>query len=380
MIGQLAKSKQQISNTIRSLILQENPSLLEKLDYNNDEIFLEPLLFAFFNGKKENLFPHDMLEEIMQGYFLKEYPIQNKHPFNKNKITYIPNRGFFLKKKKVPLEPQLFIKGTNIEVLKYPVSVLDYIYKDFSDQMIPSFKIKINKTFIEQNIPILDNAFGMIKGSSQEYFNLITFCCKRIALFKTDPANTNSFATINAHGVAFLNVFQEDIDEVHFVDDIAHQTGHIILTTLFFDREKFFKIEEYQSIGLISSNKAERRSLYILFQALYTYYTTINCLENCLKDNLFTGKQIDEAIARIGFYQKKYFSDLQKFERYCIDFKGIENVLEKEGVILYSLIKEKFYQSDKDLGKITCQFDYSNQPYNFSFKEFLKMNKENLKN
>ena len=32
-----------------------------------------------------------------------------------------------------------------------------------------------------------------------------------------------------------------------FVDDIAHQTGHIILTTLFHDKKNIFKIDVEQN-------------------------------------------------------------------------------------------------------------------------------------
>lgn len=44
--------------------------------------------------------------------------------------------------------------------------------------------------------------------------------------------------------MAFFNVYQEGYDEVFFVDDISHQTGHIIMNTFWFERKEHFLINE----------------------------------------------------------------------------------------------------------------------------------------
>ena len=69
-------------NTIKLLLYKENPSLLEKVDFEDDNVFLDPLLFAYFNSKKENMFSKDMLTEIMQGYFIEKEPLLLKESFN----------------------------------------------------------------------------------------------------------------------------------------------------------------------------------------------------------------------------------------------------------------------------------------------------------
>src|SRR4051812_46967500 len=84
-----------IIDTIKLLIYKENPSLLEKVDFEDDNIFLEPLLFAYFNGKKDNLFAPEMLTEIMQGYFFKKENVLLKASFDKNGIAFLPNLGYF---------------------------------------------------------------------------------------------------------------------------------------------------------------------------------------------------------------------------------------------------------------------------------------------
>lgn len=374
------KAKNKSIFIVKTLIYQENPILLESLDFDDDDIFLEPLLFAYFNGKKENLFPPEFLKEILQGYFLKEQPMLVENSYDKNGIAYIPNVGYFKKNEKEPFEKMTLIENTKIELLKYPVKALRNIFQDSLGQPIQESKIRIDKELITKFSPPLNNAILFIKQSSPKHFELIESCCKKIVLFRTDPVNTNSFATINAHGIAFFNVFQEDYDEVYFVDDIAHQTGHIILTTLFFDRKSIFKVDENQLIAKMVQQESDHRSFYILFHALYTYYSIMTCLDNSLSRNLFSKNQTYEAIARIGFYRNKYFSDIEKFERFCAHFYGIENVLQSEGVELYSLIKANFFEIDKKFGKLVNSFSFNNQPYNFTFKKFMEINQDKIYN
>ena len=84
--------------TIQLLLYKENPSLLEKIDFEDDNVFLEPLLFAYFNSKKDNFFTKEMLTEIMQGYFVENEPLLLKESLNYDEIAYIPNLGYFDKK------------------------------------------------------------------------------------------------------------------------------------------------------------------------------------------------------------------------------------------------------------------------------------------
>jgi hypothetical protein len=89
-----------IINTIKLLIYKENPPLLDKIDFEDDNIFLEPLLFAYFNRKKDNLFPTELLYEIMQGYVVKKESFLLTESFNKAGVAYVPNLGYFDREKR----------------------------------------------------------------------------------------------------------------------------------------------------------------------------------------------------------------------------------------------------------------------------------------
>jgi len=67
-------------------------------------------------------------------------------------------------------------------------------------------------------------------------FDALRSVTRRIVLYSADLPN--SFATLSAHGVAFLNV-KDDNDEVFFVDDLAHQCGHIMFNALTQEKPRF---------------------------------------------------------------------------------------------------------------------------------------------
>ena len=113
---QINKSQHEIINVIKLLLYKKDMNLMEKVDINNDKVFLEPLLFSYFNNKKEKSFSKELLSEILQGYFLEKKPIRVKHSFNRNGIAYIPNIGYF---KRVEIQPYASIlKQGDFEVVK----------------------------------------------------------------------------------------------------------------------------------------------------------------------------------------------------------------------------------------------------------------------
>lgn len=369
----LHNNQTELVNAIKLLIYKENMSLLENLNFDDDNVFLEPLLFAYFNYKGKNHFPEQLLSEFMQGYLIEKKDLEINFCFNTSGVAYIPKLGYFKKGELSPFEPIHKIEDTDIEVLKYSVILFKDFFRNSSMDLIREEDIEFGTFLFDKNIGFLTNAFNFIKKYSGRHFDMIQQCCKKIVLFKTDASNLNSFATIKAQGIAFFNVYQEDYDEVFFVDDIAHQTGHIILTTLFHNRKSIFKIDEEQYVVDILKIK-DHRTVYILMHALYTYYTTLLCMNDCLINNAFDLKQSKEALGRIGFYLNKCSSDLDKFEKINTLHNGIENVLTLKGIEIYTLIREKYLETSQKWKSTTMHYNYTNQNYNFAFKKFNLLN------
>lgn len=358
----------QLTNTLKLLLFKTNEELFEKLNFDNDDSFLEPLLFAYFYSRKNDV---ELLYEILQGYFKNNQELKTLKSINNSKIAYIPKVGYFKNEHK--FFSINFIYDSKIEVLRYPHPLMNNIY--------PFEKIKSNgKTTILDDftyrrcLKILNNAFKFIRESSPNHYYNIIKTCKKIFVFNECPNKTNSFATINAHGIAFINIYQKYYDEVFLVDDIAHQTGHIILTTILFDRKRFFLIDENINIGAITNNASEYRNFYTLFHALFTYYTSLMCLDNCINGNCFDKKQTYEAEGRIGFYLNKLILDTNNFNVVVDHYSGIEHLLTEEGIKIYEMIEIKFSEIIAKWYHITKAFNYQNQPYNFTYQQFIKLN------
>ena len=371
---QINKSQYEIIDVIKLLLYKKHKHLLEKVNIANDKVFLEPLLFSYFNNRQENRLSEELLEEILQGYYMKKESIKVKHSFNRNSISYIPEIGYFKKDSKTPFLPIQLIKGTGIEILKYSHPLIDMVFNIASKGKINDKNLTIDEDLYKKNIGCLTNAFQFIKANTNEHFDLIEKSCRKCIVFKTDPKNTNSFATINAHGMAFFNVYQDDYDEVFFVDDIAHQAGHIILTTLFFNRKDYFLIDENENIKNKTRKEKEYRSFYVLFHALYTYYTSMLCLDKCIEGNCFDARQTHEATGRIGFYLRKLELDIENFNKVFKFYGGIGFCLTQKGIDLHDNLMRKFKALHSKWHKTIKKLNYGNQPYNFTYKEFVKLN------
>lgn len=360
---------QPVVDTMKTLLYQHDIELLHKLDFEDDSPFMEPMLFAHFNNNNKQ----NCLNEIMQGYFLKREELEIQSLLDQENVAYIPNLGYYDTEGN-NVGDITCLTNTSIELLMRKPPLLHSIFRDTREHILNTKLITLNKALLEKYRNSLENAVDFIRNSCPGHFKLIEQCCKKIMLFKTDPKNTNSFATQKAQGIAFLNAYQEDYDEVFFVDDIAHQTGHIIMFAFWFKPQEHFCINPYTPLNTILQNSDEYRSFYVLCHALYTYYTSTLCLDNCVENKLFTQEQEREATARIGFYLKKYEYDLQCFMTFCQAMGDIDKVLKKDSKELFKSIFKQYKEIYSKYQPILKDFQYSNQPYNFTFSKFKKLN------
>ena len=252
-------------NTVKLLIYKDFPEIFEKIDFDNGEAFCDPLLFAFFRHKVAGTFPKNIetefLEGILQGYFKDKKDFKLDHLFNLEEIAYLSNLGYFKKGEHKPFSSVVTIKDTSIQILRCTTPLFKVILETPEEDQLWDDKLYNN------NIGYLNNAINFIKTHIPNHFKLIEHCCKYIYLFSTDPNNSNSFASGNALGTAFFNIYQNEYDEVFFVDDIAHQTGHIILNNINFNLKIFYKIDQSILVEDIIK-KEDHRDVNILIHAL----------------------------------------------------------------------------------------------------------------
>lgn len=358
-------------NTVKLLIYKDYPEILKKLDFDNDAIYCNPLLYAFFRHKTIKTFEEKqetkIFEELLQGYFVDKEKTKLETLFNFDDIAYVPNVGYFRRNEQEKFASTFKLENSSIEILRTTSPVLQSILD------IPESDLVWNDVFFEKNVKYLNNAIAFLKASVPQHFEFIEKCCSHIYLFKTDPQNSNSFASGNSLGMVFFNIYQDEYDEVFFIDDIAHQTGHVIMNNFLFEENSIYKIDRKQMVEEIIGIK-DNRDVNVLLHALFTYYTTFLCYDACIKDGHFNEKQLKEAIGRIGFYQMKCTYDFNLLYKVVDKFGGIEMMLTEKGIAIVDLIEKQFDIINKKWSDQTNQLDFSNQDYNFNVKSFFSAN------
>ena len=388
----MEKGRNGLIDNIKVLLYKQKADFFEFVDFENDVIYSDPFFFVYFTGAKTG---EDFLNLLAIIYSQRDSQQKNVTVgSDEDGRVYLPSVGWLhtkLKTKKLNLllsggrfelykgderidfefEDKNIIQGTTIELLKFPIPLLNPFYTDVNGDVI-SVEIEAISAKQEANLRL---ALSLIKGNAPEHFQLIEAVTRSCVIFNVNPIQRNSFATQSAMGIAFFNAYQEEYNEVFFVDDIAHQTGHIIFMNLIYEVGDFLKIDPEMLVQNVqrSNNTTEKRTILVLIHALYTYYAIYLCLDECLKANSFEKEKKYEAIGRIGFYLIKCGADLSLVENGNEGFR-LEDLFTEDGLVIFNEIRNKhLYMKDK-WGAICEQYTYVNQPYNFSYSKFIELN------
>lgn len=370
----LACNQERLSNLILSYMLDQSPSVFNWLDYSNNSVFLEPLLFNYFLQK------HDSraytIEQAVLGYNSgSNLPKTIRVISNQEGIVYLPKLGYiqqnFSQKEFVIETEAIFDLASEYPLFKAPNTSIE-IYRHIPDIVVSLEKEKLieaaEETFLG-HIKVVCHSIGRMKVFMPDLFSLIERVTRNLSIFNS--ATQNSFAAINQHGTAFINLENKKQSEVFFIDDIAHQCGHIIFNILTLDVENYIKIPKTTFLSQLNVNSDDHRTVYSAFHGLFTYTCILHSLDKCLDSGLFKNnlKLKKEVYARIGFYLSKFSFDLSYLNHRFIFTEAGWSFLE-DFAYGYKRILKKYEH-------VTQVFDYSNQPYNFNFQKFEYINKSN---
>jgi hypothetical protein len=378
---------------VKILLYKNDDMVFEKVNFDDDKTYQDPLFYAYFNNKNEKITD---LNQILFGY---KKVFDKNIAFNTDEFgrIYVPNFGWLitnLENKQVrfsrntnelfygeikiefTLENIEYIENTSIEILKYQIPLLRQCYFNVDSEKID---VEIEKITTKQRAN-LNEAYGLIKKYVPSQFELIETYAPKCVIFNVDTFQRNSFATKQAHGIGFFNSYQDDYNVVFFVDDIAHQTGHVIFNTLLFDTSEYFNVDKntvLEVINMPNGDFIENRDLYVIFHALYTYYTSFLCLDSCISNNAFDKIKRQEAMGRIAFYINKCYSDLLLIDNPLSNQERSIELFSDLGQHIYNEIKNKWQEMYNKYYDDVKGFDMSNQPYNFTYKNFKELNSLN---
>lgn len=376
-IDGLKDNQQRLLDLNKSLLYSLDNDIFDKIDFDTDPFFLEPSLFYFLLDQRSAKFTS--LQQICAGVRLSQLPAPIDLYFDSTGMSYISGIGeYFSEKIRDRTVMGIFDSKTkNVLIDDMDLEANSFLVSEVCDQIkfpryIPEILIS-NNVLLEEGIcesyekskKEFTKAMQFFKDHLQDFYCILKLVTKEIYIFNS--RNINSFAGITYHGAAFLNTEGKIQDHIFFIEDIAHQCGHIIFNTLTLDYDDYINIPKDTQLKEIDSSSTDKRKVYGAYHGMFTYscimYSLtkrLETLENCSKKFSLMG--------RIGFFLTKFSSDVQFFARNTQIFRSKGLVLLQQFREYYDYLYIRFFDEMKN-------FDYSNQPYTFDEHSFLVNNK-----
>ncbi len=380
-LDEIKNGKLELADLIKTSLWQHSPKWLDNLDFEDDNIFLEPLLFYYFRKLGRNDETVITLDQILFGYAQKGsanpifevfsdpdgiiylpnlgYIRTNKSGISKQNITLInENRSASLSGKEFQIQPLKKIKNAEFLLLQSK----PYIYKEIGGLSV-EFLERIEDS-INYSKEKIEAVLNKMEDGIPTFFDAVRMTTREFAIFNSN--NFESFAALHHFGTAFLNLADQKQKPVFFLDDIAHQSGHIVYYALTHNFQKFLKPHRDAQLKDFTKATYETRNVYGAFHGLFTYTTILHCLHVAYQQKWFKGLEEEENLSRIGFYFQKFENDLKSM--------GDSRILTEEGWRYYDMFQSGFVKIKREYYHLIKDFDYKDQNYNYSFQKFQDVN------
>jgi hypothetical protein len=353
--------KIEIINTIKLLIYKDNPTLLEKVDFEDDNVFVEPLLFSYFNAKNKNQFSNEILEEILQGYFRNQEILKVTHSFNKNGIAYLPQRGYFRNGENTPFES--IFKIDEFEILKELHPIQDNYLREYYKGHIINKK-PVHKSVWKENYKDVEKAILIIKEYLPKFYQDLVFANKRIYLH--DNPKILNFTTVETLGMLYFYVIGNN-NVIYFIEELVHQGSHNFLYYVVHNRKDYFKIEVDTIIMRdLTKQQWDYRNVYGAYHGLYTVTKRVECFDMLLSKNVFSGREKHELLGRLADMFPRFQTGLELL--------NLDAVYTDKGKKFYLELTQKCESILKKYKKLTKEFDLSHRDLDFRYNEFCLTN------
>ena len=350
-----------ILNISKLLIYQENSDIFNKLEFENNCMFLGPLLFSYFNSKKNNSFPKEILEEILQGYFIKKEKIKIKHSFNKKGIAYIPQVGYFKKEDKTPYEP--ILKKDDFEIVKEIHPTQEKYFVEFYKGHIVNANPEHNSVW-DENYEELFDAIDVIKKHLPEFYKQLVFANRKIYLH--DNPKILNFTTVETLGMLYFYVIGNN-NLIYFIEELIHQGSHNYLYYVVHNRKDYFKIDVDNLVMRdFTKQQWDYRTIYGAFHGLFTVTQRVECFDKLLTQNVFSGKAKHELLGRLTDQFSRF--------RTGLELLNFNEVYTEKGIQFYNELDTKCQSILNKYIKLKEEFDLSNRDLDFRYKDFCELN------
>ncbi len=369
----------ELAVTLHGLLSRHAPELTELIA--DEAALLEPALFSWFTARR-----HDIdLQQILYSYLPESArPLRLKLTADAHGIAHLPRVGYITGL--TPLQQSdANIHNIANHWMAAPLnhtSAMNFTPARFSAAGIMEFTYHLDPivwplftetenihaaTVAMDEVAELQNTFNhaltLMRKIRPDIYQLLCIANRRVQLYQAEAPN--SFATLSMHGTAFLNRVERP-SPIFFLDDFAHQGGHVVFNAATLNNERFLNINPKSLLCDIVKNCSDQRTLYSAFHGLFTYSLIVTVLLEGLLHQLFTTPQADEARARLGFYLLKFQRDLKSLAQ--------PTFYTAEGTLLYRGFHACYETAIDRYAHELQGLDYSNQPYVFHYGRFNELN------
>lgn len=377
------EGKLQLINGIRMLLFKENEQIFNLLDFDNNEIFMEPLLYSYFNSTIKEM----SLMQILYGYIQEDMrPLKINVQSDHTGCIYLPKIGYFLttepnslleiswdaakqkylilKSKKLVnflFERICYVEHSSIEICVHGNQLLDQYFDDPTE-------LNIEET-LELHFNNLNPAIAMLKNFSNEFYELFEDAVKKILIYNSK--NQRSFATIRANGTAFLRIKKGD-SLVYIIEDLLHQCAHVIFYAISWDKHMLFNYPIDTPLKVITGDGMENRELLGAFYSFYTYCWIGLFLDLMFDSPLALTFDRQEMFGRFTYCMDKFKRDLINFS-----YPGIFKEVGQEYFEVFKVVYNSLYLKHD---KLIESVNLTNQDYEFNMEKFKQLNQDVLKN
>lgn len=344
-----------LSDMIRAALYEADGEIIDLLDFDDDRIFLEPSLFCYFLSE----IPQELkinLEQCLWGYISYEKrPSTLKVKSDIFGWINLPNQGYikttsntistldidFIKEHIVA---NCYIPNSTIRLCLHPTEHLT----NQKENLRYEEPIQIS---LEKHRNELESAVIFFQNHLEYFWRQVEIVTREFVVFSSP--DYYSFAGIMQHGTAYFNVENKQKSEVFFIDDIAHQCGHIIFNTLTYDTQNYLKVPKDYPLNTFSPNPQEIRGVYGAFHGLFTYSTILRSLDVYLEKGLQLDYRLKhEALGRLGFYLRKFKYDLGLLRN--------SNIFTHAGSELFEEFNSNFFYFQKKWCQFFLYFGFAN--------------------
>lgn len=360
-------------------IYKLDKTILNYLDFENDTIFLNPLIFRInlelFHSEKFDL-AHLFIKDLDHSKY--DRPIVVKT--DSLGYVYLPGVGYiksstvdsfieincskddnqfiiFEGNKQLELIPLISIN--NFEICDNSLPLVNQHFKD-------NYEVEVNRNanLLEYATPKIKTALDSIHKLSPYFYSWMEKTLSPIVVF--EAPSVWSFGTASFLGVPFLSTNPKR-SEIFYQEDIIHQGAHNILYyAIHLERENLFTVSPHDNMKQHSGDENDTRTVYSAFHGLFTQSNINQYFNNYLEANKEDGLFRYEIIGRLADNMKRWAKAIQVFNEI--------NVFTDEGKLFFREFENVYHTLHEKYGSLIHSLDVSNQPYIFDFDSFLELN------